>query len=463
MSFAVRTNKTEPDYQVLSFAPDREVQARKYIPRKPHRKSKGGCLGCKLSRIKCDEGKPSCARCLRCNAKCQYTSPIKGKSPYKAAPSNKGKTATAAITPFTPPFAFGQPSAIAVADSCLQSRSPARGVSRVSLLHHLHQHFDSSNGLETGGGNMPFIVSLGMSRPYLLDVTLSVAACHLRHMYQASGSLNDATSDTIAACRVAEHYQQSLAIRSFNRALAEPFDQEGSDSVLMTSMMLNLLSFALDEDDDPSLSWVFSKAPDRLAWISLSMGLATLVTNTKQFYDQSILRPIFDASDDEEKTYHGDAIKSLSKVPSHWLQLCGLDYASDNAEHIFYEPVRILAGLFSTPANQQSFFLYMGWFGKVGVEFRSLLKQDSEPVMWLLGCWLGLLCRFDHMWWLSARARRDYRAICIWLDKRKVRRRAGAEGVMWRQLMVDLEGATQQPLGIEIWTLHRSEPVEICD
>ncbi|KAM3503179.1 hypothetical protein MY11210_008816 [Beauveria gryllotalpidicola] len=459
MSFAVRTNKTEPAYQVLSFAPHRQVQARQYIPRKPHRKSKGGCLGCKLSRIKCDEGKPSCARCLRCNAECQYSSPIKGKPPNK---SNKGKTATAAITPFTPPFAFAQPSAIALANTCLQSKSSARGVSRVSLLHHVHQHFGSANGLETGGGQMPFIVSLGMSRPYLLDVTLAVAACHLRHMYQASGSLNDATSDTIAACRVAEHYQQSLAIRSFNRALAEPFNQESSDSVLISSMMFNLLSFALDEDDDPSLSWVFNKAPDRLTWFSLSMGLAPLLINTKQFHDQSILRHIFDASDDEKKTYHGDHVKSLSKVPSHWLRLCGLDHASNDAEHIFYEPVRVLAELFSTPVNQQSFFLYMAFFGKVGIEFRSLLEQDSEPAMWLLGYWLGLLCRFDHMWWLNARARRDHRAICIWLDKRKVQRRAGAEGLMWTQLMVDLEGATQQPLEIEMWTLHRPEPVEIC-
>lgn len=165
----------------------------------------------------------------------------------------------------------------------------------------------------------------------------------------------------------------------------------------------------------------------------------------------------------KKRTYHGDDIKTLSKVPSHWLRLCGLNYTSDDAEHIFYEPVRVLAELFSTPVNQQSFFLYMAFFGKVGVEFRSLLEQDNEPAMWLLGYWLGLLCRFDHIWWLSARARRDYRAICIWLDKRKVRRRAGAEGMMWRQLMVDLEGATQQPLEIEMWTLHRPEPVEICD
>lgn len=411
--------------------------------------------------IQCDESKPSCARCLRCNAECQYASLEKRKLARLSASSQRGQAKDAAVfTAWTPPFAFAQPSAVTLANTCLQSRSPARGVSRVSLLHHITESFQAAHGLEAVCAQLPFVVSLGMSRPYLLDVTLAVAACHLRHMHQATASPHDAASDTVAACRVAEHYQQSLAIRGFHRALAEPFDQESSDSVLISAMMFNLLSFALDDNDDPALSWVFHQAPNRLAWFSMSMGLAPLLINTKQFHGQSRLRHIFDASDDDERTYHGDNPKPLSKVPSHWLRLCGLEYASNDPDHVFYEPVRILAELLYTPVNNQSFFLYMGFFGKVGFEFRSLLEHDSEPAMWILGYWLGLLCRFDHIWWLSARAQRDYRAICIWLDKRKVQRRPSAEGSMWRQLLVDLGGATQRPeTGVS--SLNKPDAIEI--
>ncbi|KAJ6786239.1 hypothetical protein PWT90_04911 [Aphanocladium album] len=374
-----------------------------------------------------------------------------------------GEENTSAVASYNTPFPFAQPSAISLANTCLQSKTTTRGISRVSLLHHINQHFHSTPGLETAGGQISFIVSLGINRPYLLDVTLAVAACHLRHMYQANTSPGLGTPDTVAACRVAEHYQQSLAICGFNRALTERFDQEASDSVLISSMMFSLLSFALDNDDDPSQSWVFSKAPDRLAWFSLNQGLAPLLVNTKQFHDQSILRNMFEASDDEEKTFHGDNVKSLSKVPSHWLRLCGLDYTSEDPDQVFYEPVRILTELFHTPVDHQSFFLYMAFFGKLGVEFRALLEDNNEQAMWLLGYWLGLLCRFDHIWWLSARARRDYRAICIWLDKRKVRRRAGEEGLMWRQLMIDLEGATQPPLELVTWHSHSLEQQQIGD
>ncbi|OAQ99664.1 hypothetical protein LLEC1_05891 [Akanthomyces lecanii] len=430
------SSKTEPAYQVLSFQPHQDAEARRYIKRKSHPKSRGGCVGCKLSRVKCDEGKPSCARCLRCNAECQYMSLDQRKPARKSASLKWAQEKDAAVfSPCAPPFAFAQPSAVTLANTCLQSRSPARGVSRVSLLHHISQNFNAAHSLDTVCAQLPFVVSLGMSRPYLLDVTLAVAACHLRHMYQTS----TAASDTISACR------------------------ESSDSVLVSAMMFNLLSFTLDDNDDPARSWVFNQVPNRLAWFSMSMGLAPLLINTKQFHERSRLRHIFDASDDEERTYHGDDPKPLSKVSPHWLRLCGLDYASDDPEHVFYEPVRVLAELLTTPVNNQSFFLYMAFFGKVGAEFRSLLEHDSEPAMWILGYWLGLLCRFDHIWWLSARARRDYRAICIWLDKRKVRRRPGAEGLMWRRLLVDLEGATQQPLEAAISSLHKPDPFELLD
>ncbi|AMD22976.1 HHR207Cp [Eremothecium sinecaudum] len=41
--------------------------------RKFHNKSKNGCDNCKRRRVKCDEGKPSCQKCLKMNLGCTYT------------------------------------------------------------------------------------------------------------------------------------------------------------------------------------------------------------------------------------------------------------------------------------------------------------------------------------------------------------------------------------------------------
>ncbi|KAL4902334.1 hypothetical protein BDW74DRAFT_180836 [Aspergillus multicolor] len=50
-----------------------EAQA-KFRPRRRHRKSRNGCAECKRRRIKCDETKPSCSRCILTMQKCIYAS-----------------------------------------------------------------------------------------------------------------------------------------------------------------------------------------------------------------------------------------------------------------------------------------------------------------------------------------------------------------------------------------------------
>ncbi|KAL4947820.1 hypothetical protein BDW69DRAFT_203990 [Aspergillus filifer] len=49
-------------------------QQSKFRPRRRHRKSRNGCAECKRRRIKCDEIKPSCSRCILTMQKCIYAS-----------------------------------------------------------------------------------------------------------------------------------------------------------------------------------------------------------------------------------------------------------------------------------------------------------------------------------------------------------------------------------------------------
>ena len=78
--------------------------------RKFHNKSKNGCLNCKRRRVKCDEGKPYCTKCLNMNLNCVYkplefddNDPSHISRPTSAASSstnentisNGGSTATA--------------------------------------------------------------------------------------------------------------------------------------------------------------------------------------------------------------------------------------------------------------------------------------------------------------------------------------------------------------------------------
>ncbi|EAW10922.1 uncharacterized protein ACLA_065560 [Aspergillus clavatus NRRL 1] len=62
--------------------------------RRPHRKSRHGCVECKRRRVKCDESRPSCSNCSKRKARCEYDSSgsllwADGKAQSHASRSNK--------------------------------------------------------------------------------------------------------------------------------------------------------------------------------------------------------------------------------------------------------------------------------------------------------------------------------------------------------------------------------------
>lgn len=64
--FSVRNN------QSLGAGPDSVQDTKDYVTRRAHRKSRSGCTTCKAKRVKCDEKKPTCSRCLRNYTDCKY-------------------------------------------------------------------------------------------------------------------------------------------------------------------------------------------------------------------------------------------------------------------------------------------------------------------------------------------------------------------------------------------------------
>jgi hypothetical protein len=51
---------------------------RRPIPRKGHKKSRGGCGRCKRRKVKCDEATPICGQCSRLGFQCDFESSASG-------------------------------------------------------------------------------------------------------------------------------------------------------------------------------------------------------------------------------------------------------------------------------------------------------------------------------------------------------------------------------------------------
>jgi hypothetical protein len=291
------------------------------------------------------------------------------------------------------------------------------------------------------------IESLSKSNPLIRNTILAITACHLRHI-----------SPGVLQHRIAEHFQLSLALQDFQSVLNTPrseLGQTGVNALMLSATLLNMTAFALPESEaaasetDPETSWVFSPRDDRLGWLALQVGLRPLLLSITAYLDETVsfLGPIFLDGHSETR----EIIKmqyGVESIPSAWIKVfeldgsgSGCDANGNTASAIFRAPVIVLSKIRHVKPVPSNIFRNLPFLGKVQHEFRNLLFERDERALWLFGYWLGLVCRYDGVWWCEKRARRDYKAIYMWLDKLHLTKRPGVEGELWRELMMDLEFA----------------------
>jgi len=288
------------------------------------------------------------------------------------------------------------------------------------------------------------IMSLSKCDSLVRNTILAITACHLRHV-----------SPGILQHRIAEHFQQSLALQDYQRALDTPREklgQSGVDSLLLSAALLNMLAFALPESEtgdepDPTTSWVFSPREDWLGWLALQAGLRPLLISMAAFLDKALalLCNVLSATEKENWAFLNLG-RGLKGLPERWIKLFELDgadhgceAASSNPGDVFRSPVAILAQLRDLEPVRSNVFQNLQFLGKIQSEFRALLYDRDERALWLFGYWLGLMCRFEGIWWCDKRVRRDYRAIHMWLEQLHLPERPGIEGEMWREMMKEFE------------------------
>ncbi|GJN73399.1 C6 transcription factor [Purpureocillium lilacinum] len=410
------------NFRTLS-ASDFDPKTRGLRNRKVVVKSKSGCRTCKLKKVKCDEETPLCRRCRRNNRQCSYD-PANSASSLAVCRGSDPRSALPGIE---------------------RPLSVADHGTTVRILHHFHRHWDQIFPMAYDSE----IMELSKSNPLVRSTILAVAACHLR---------------TVAPARehqVAENLQLYLALQCYRNALGTPRERlglTGINTLLIAATLLNMAAFALpsaeaDEQPDPSASWVFSTREDRLGWMALQAGLRPLLIAMAPYQPQiaDYLGSVFLGVDESSLL-----IRRLSQVPdnipSHWVEAFGLHGVSDNfgceSTDAYRVPATVLANLRNLEPVPHNVFLYLMFMGKTHGEFRALLLRRDDRALWLVGYWLGLMCRFEGLWWCQQRARRDYEAVCMWLDCRQLKKSKDSLGdvCMWTSLMEDLATVSEHSI-----------------
>ncbi|KAJ6440727.1 hypothetical protein O9K51_06518 [Purpureocillium lavendulum] len=407
---------------VSDFDPKtRGLRKRRFIA-----KSRSGCRPCKLKKVKCDEETPLCRRCRRNGRQCVYDPPasaVASTSALTVARASAGAQSPTSREPIERP---------------LSTSTPGYGTPTVHILQHFQRHWEEIFP-------MPYsseILELSKSSTLVRNTVLAVAACHLRTL-----------APTARAHQVAESFQLYMALQCYRNALDTPRELlglTGINTLLIAATLLNIAAFALpstevaeDDQPDPRTSWVFSTRENRLGWMVLQAGLRPLLIAMSPYQPQiaDYLGSIFLGVGGSSSLIRGLS-KTPNDCPSHWVDAFELWGAPDGigCESIspYRIPATVLANLRNIEPIPRNAFLYLMFMGKTHGDFRTLLLDRDDRALWLVGYWLGLMCRFDGLWWSQQRARRDYKAVCMWLESRRLTRNLGHGGALWPSLMDDL-------------------------
>ncbi|KAL0934370.1 Sterol uptake control protein 2-like protein 1 [Colletotrichum truncatum] len=219
--------------------------------RRPHRKSRTGCLDCRKRRVKCSEERPSCRSCIRREVVCEYPEEAQAvdkdvsQAPevlHEVSPSfslpmpRLSREQTRVIPLYTP---VSTPGTVSGA-SQTSAQFPAEfGIRDLALLHHwtMSTSVDIYKTPDVDVLWQVTIPHIGFQHPFVAHAIISLAALHMAYIsgYSNSSYVTEAT----------QHHEKALA--GFHEII-QNFTSEKSEAVLAWSLLNVLYVFSISRE-----------------------------------------------------------------------------------------------------------------------------------------------------------------------------------------------------------------------
>ncbi|VUC35332.1 unnamed protein product [Clonostachys rosea] len=330
-------------------------------PRRPHSKSRYGCLQCRKRRVKCDEAKPLCTRCSKRRETCSFTTEPGCTEEWS---EHRNRSVEAPLI------------------------QPKRG-RELYLMHHYTSKTCETMILKPGHHELfrDILPREAMQHEYLADGILAVAALHLATLEPLQSSEH---------IKTAMVYQDS-GIRGFKEALSNVSDDNVnaifSFSILI--MIINLASTRFSSDLNPSENLVYI--------FELLRGVDTVVRSSEQRLKEGPFKVLLEppvggiqvAPDPSEQESRAAAISSL-----HERARAISKYVGPQTYEIYEAGIHSLETVFEE---------VIGFSGRHGMiiawpviaphQLITLLKQ-SDPMALLIWIYYGVLTLEIHKhWW----------------------------------------------------------------
>ncbi|KAF2873826.1 hypothetical protein BDV95DRAFT_627627 [Massariosphaeria phaeospora] len=237
-----------------------------FVSKKPHKKSRGGCLSCKRKKVKCDEALPACGYCALRKLECNYPqgqaeeSPTASSTDLSTALSNTPSSQLDDSTDFNN-ISVEIPSWLIPA--AITSVGQLTGAD-MKYLHHYKTSTWSTMTMRNEEVihrlNRDWVPQASILQPYLLYAILSIAAAHSNSLCPSGEAKNAALI-----------YRQKM-FAAYNKALRD-ITADNYETLLMTAYYMIMLCPPPDQpcDDDTYMDWI-------VTFLSMMQGIRILAS-----------------------------------------------------------------------------------------------------------------------------------------------------------------------------------------
>ncbi|KAF6843735.1 Sterol uptake control protein 2-like protein 1 [Colletotrichum musicola] len=386
--------------------------------RKPHKKSRTGCLDCRKRRVKCSEERPSCRSCVRRQVACEY--PEETQVPSDETPDVLNEVPQSRPSPGDPFFIPNRsrpfPRAVASHTSTPGTGSVTSpqtspsvllnfGIRDLELLHHWTV-FTSVNIYKTPGIDsfwQTTLPQIGFQHPFVAHAILSLAALHLAYL--------DGSQKMACIIEATQHHE--VAIAGFHECLANLTDEK-SEALLAWSILNLFYVFGVSGHSDSAERNSPRLRKDRLLgveWIPMVRGIDAVLGPYYDALRDGRMKPILHLGNweelDPEELVSDPVDQELCRLRGAWENSSDAEIYEQSL--LMMRKCRMYTTQFDT-MDEQTQMLYdwgcnRAWAGPMAFihfapqQYFTLLHQRQPPSLVLFAYFGAFLRMLDDHWY----------------------------------------------------------------
>ncbi|KAK3326845.1 hypothetical protein B0H66DRAFT_551807 [Apodospora peruviana] len=386
----------------------REARRQSEMERKLHRRrSRFGCRNCKLRKVRCDETKPQCRRCMSFGVLCNSMSNIPDLHPVAAGAelvvksTEPSRPVSSAIWTADESYRFD------LSPSCVESLT--RYYLRRGLVKSFYPQMSTINIQ---------LMKLAFSYPFLMHASLAVALAHDRYLNPSLGSRR-----TVEECF---HWSQGTAL--LNQHLPLLTTERDKDAIWGTAGAIAILTFASLDASSPRESWP-TRSPLRLPdcengstgkpevepdldWPRMTNAKMALLEVVNPIRPGGLFRYL-GASFAQMLAPLPD--RGIERIPTPLAEICLLDESSTADSNVYFEAAHAVSHILEIPDDKITMGPTQVFTRIVNGAFEEVLRARDPIALLLLYLWYGK--SRNGIWWIEVRAKVEVPAICEYLRR----------------------------------------------